>query len=136
MNVKTREKGLLRTDAFRGTLVGLVGTMAGMGITMLIRAAIGLRAWNEGPVVVIGIFIGMLCYLLALGVFNYWFRQAVGLAPIEERAPAKGWIRYFNVDTNHKIIGIQYFIISMVFLPFAVALQLVGRLDVSSSSRP
>ncbi|HTY81154.1 MAG TPA: cbb3-type cytochrome c oxidase subunit I, partial [Dehalococcoidales bacterium] len=116
---------------FRGTLAGLAGTAAGMGITMLVRIAMGLPGWNEGPVVVIGIFTGVICYLLALGVFNYWFRRAVGAMPAAERLPAPGWRRYFNVDTNHKVIGIQYLVISLIFLPFAVALQLTGRLDIT-----
>ena len=114
--------------AARGALAGLAGTGIGMGITMLVRLAMGLPAWNEGPVVVIGILAGVLSYLIALGVFNYWFRWAIGAEPKEEsRPPVKGWTRYFNVDTNHKVIGIQYIVTALVFLPFAVALQLLGR---------
>jgi cytochrome c oxidase subunit 1 len=131
MNENTNKHNLLSTDAARGALAGLAGTGLGMGITMLVRLSAGLPAWNEGPVVVIGIFVGVFSYLIAIGVFNYWFRRAIGLAPKGERPPVKGWTRYFNVDTNHKVIGIQYVVTALVFLPFAVALQLTGRLDLS-----
>jgi cytochrome c oxidase subunit 1 len=126
-----KKENILSTDAARGALVGLAGTVLGMGITVLVRLGMGLPAWNEGPVVVIGIVVGVLSYLISLGVFNYWFRRAIGAAPEEDRPPVRGWRRYFNVDTNHKVIGIQYIVTALVFLPFAVALQLVGRLDLS-----
>ena len=35
------------------------------------------------------------------------------------------------MDINHKVIGVQYLVTSLLFLPFAIALQLIGRLDLS-----
>ena len=127
-----RLKTIFSLDVTRGFLAGLAGTAAGMGITMLVRLAMGLPAWNAGPVLTIGILVGVITYLSVLGIFNYWFRWATGSQPKEEtEPPARSWTRYFNVDINHKIIGIQYVVTSLVFLPFAVSLQLVGRLDLS-----
>lgn len=123
---------ILSLGIVKGLLAGLGGTGAGMGITMLIRLAAGLPAWDPGPVFVVGIVVGVVTYLVALGVFNFWFRWAGKGQQDEESAPfRRGWTRYFNVDTNHKVIGIQYLVTALVFLPFAVALQLVGRLDLS-----
>jgi cytochrome c oxidase subunit 1 len=125
-------KTILSLDIVKGFLAGIVGTAVGMGITMLIRLATGLPAWDPGPVIVVGIVVGVLFYLVVLGVFNFWFRWAGKGQQDEEATQRKqGWIRYFNVDTNHKVIGIQYLVTALVFLPFAVALQLVGRLDLS-----
>jgi cytochrome c oxidase subunit 1 len=116
----------------RGLLAGLVGTGAGMGITMLIRRAAGLPAWDAGPVYVVGIVFGVITYLIALGVFRYWFNWAgKGQEDYKATSSRRGWTRYFNVDTNHKVIGIQYLVTGLVFLPFAVSLQLLGRLDLS-----
>jgi cytochrome c oxidase subunit 1 len=132
MNEAAQRQGFFTTDAPRGVIVGLAGTGVGMGVTVLVRLAIGLPAWKEGPVVVIGILVGVVSYLVALGVFNYWFRRAIGAEEKEKAGPpVKGWTRYFNVDTNHKVIGIQYLVTALVFLPFAVVLQLLGRLDLS-----
>jgi len=125
-------KAFLAIDLIRGGLAGLAGTAAGVGITMLVRLAMGLPAWNPGPVWVIGILVGVITYLAVLGVFSYWFRWAIGGEPDQESHPAKtGWTRYFCVSTDHKVIGIQYLVTSLVFLPFAVSLQLLGRLDLA-----
>lgn len=124
---------LLAIDAFRGALVGLAGTVAGIGVTMLIRLVAGLPAWNADPVLVVGIFTGLISYLVALGVFNYWAAWAIGSPRSDEDAPRqRGWMRYFSVDTNHKIVGIQYFVTGLTFLPFAIALQLIGRTHMSA----
>jgi cytochrome c oxidase subunit 1 len=118
---------LLALDAARGALCGLAGTGIAVGVTMLVRQAIGLPAWKATPVLTIGIFTGVLVYLVTLGVFNYWAGWAVG-RPVESYKPGKsGWRRYFDVDTDHKVIGVQYFVTGLAFLPFAVILQLVGR---------
>jgi cytochrome c oxidase subunit 1 len=130
--VKLGLRKLVSLDAVRGALCGLAGTGVGIGITMLVRHGIGLPAWNTGPVLTIGIFTGVFTYLAALGVFNYWARWAIGGSSKEENEPRKhGWMRYFSVDTNHKIIGVQYFITGLSFLPFAVILQLIGRVHMS-----
>jgi cytochrome c oxidase subunit I len=124
-------KKLMSLDAVRGALGGLAGTGGGIGITMLIRQAMGLPAWNPNPVLTIGIFTGVITYLVILGVFNYWARWAIGATSREEEPPARGWARYFNVDTNHKVIGVQYMVTGLCFLPFAVILQLIGRVSVA-----
>lgn len=119
---------LLSLDAMKGALSGLAGTGIGMGLTMLVRQAIGLPAWNAGPVLTIGIFTGVFTYLVTLGVFNYWAHWAAGVQTKEEIEPRKsGWMRYFDVDTSHKVIGVQYFVTGLSLLPFAVILQLIGR---------
>ncbi len=125
-------KTLFSLDIVRGFLAGLAGTGAGIGITMGVRQAMGLPSWSPGPDLTIGIITGVITYLAVLGVFNYWFRWATG-APLQEEPepPKQSWKRYFNVDINHKVIGIQYMVTSLAFLPFAVVLQLIGRLDLS-----
>ena len=128
----TTLKTIFSLDIVKGFLGGLVGTGAGVGITMLVRWGVGLPAWSPGPDLVVGIIVGVITYLAVLGIFNYWFRWAIG-APQKERSEplTNSWKRYLNVDTNHKVIGVQYVITSLVFLPFAVTLQLIGRLDLS-----
>jgi cytochrome c oxidase subunit 1 len=121
----------LSTDSLRGALAGLAGTGAGIGIAVAVRIAWGLAAWSPGPVLTIGIISGVITYLAATGVFNYWARWAIGRSPAEPSTPPRSWRRYFNVDTNHKVIGIQYIVTALVFLPVAVAYQIVGRLELS-----
>jgi cytochrome c oxidase subunit 1 len=127
-------KAIFSLGVVRGFLAGLAGTAAGIGITAAVRLAIGLSPWKPGANLVIGILIGVITYLSVVGVFNYWFRWATGGQTKEEPGPSKAsWKRYFNLSTNHKVIGVQYLVTSLTFLPFAVALQLVGRLDLSKA---
>ena len=119
---------LLSLDSVRGMLTGLGGAAAGMCATSLLRRASGLPAWDADPVLTIGMLTGVACYLVSLGVLNDWWRWATGAPAREERRrPIRGWRRYFNVDTSHKVIGIQYFVTGLCFLPFGVLLQLIGR---------
>ena len=79
-------KRFLSIGVVRGVLGGLIGTGAGVGIAMLIRQAMGLPAWNAGPVWAVGILIGVVGYLIALGLFNYWARWFVGAPEKTEAA--------------------------------------------------
>jgi len=125
-------KTILSLGIVRGVLAGLAGTAAGVGLTVLGRWAMGMTPWSEGPVFTIAIFVGVFAYLIGAGVFNYWARWMIGQRPPEEGPPpGPAWRRYFSVDTNHKVIGVQYFVTAMTFLPFAVALQVMGRLDLT-----
>ena len=82
-------KTIFSLDIVRGVLAGLVGTGVGVGLTMLVRLAMHLPAWNPGPALTIGILVGVITYLCFLGIFNYWFRWAVGGQPEAEPEPAK-----------------------------------------------
>jgi cytochrome c oxidase subunit I len=125
-------KTIFSLGIVRGFLAGLAGTGVGVLVTALIRMAMGLSPWKPGANLVIGILVGVITYLVVLGLFGYWFRWAIGAGQPEEKGLLKpSWKRYFNVDTNHKVIGVQYIITSLVFLPFSVTLQLIGRLDLS-----
>jgi cytochrome c oxidase subunit 1 len=125
-------KVIFSLDIVRGFISGVAGVAGGMAIAVLIRLLSGFPAWNPEPVILIGIVTGVITYLVSLGVFRFWFRWAVkGQNDDETSQPRRGWRRYFCVDINHKVIGIQYLTTSLIFLPFAVALQLVGRLDLS-----
>ena len=120
-------------DLVRGFLAGLAGAAAGMGIAVAVRYFImGLPAWNSGPVIAIGIISGVAVYLITLGVFNRWARWLVGGQPTTEVPPSgPTWKRYFNVDTNHKIIGVQYIVTALAFLPVGIAYQIIGRAELS-----
>jgi cytochrome c oxidase subunit I len=121
---------VLSLDAARGALAGLAGTIFGIGFTMLVRLLIGRPAWNEGADITAGILTGLTAYLAAVGVFRYWAGWIRGTKSAGD-TPRKGWARYFSVDYNHKVIGIQYATAGLFFLPFAVILQLIGRVHMA-----
>ena len=123
---------VLSLGTVRGTLSGLAGAGIAIAITMLTRQAMGRTVWSAGPVFTAAIFIGVIVYLIGVGVFKYWARWATGnRSPEDATTAGSGWVRYFNVSTNHKVIGIQYLVTGLTFLPFAVILQLLGRAHMS-----
>ncbi|MDD5191116.1 MAG: cbb3-type cytochrome c oxidase subunit I, partial [Dehalococcoidales bacterium] len=126
MKIKT----ILSLDAVRGVIWGLVGTVIGIDLVVMIRGLAGMPAWKAGPIFTTAIFTGLIGYLIGVGVFRYWFHWATGSPNIEE-SPKSGWKRYFSVDTNHKVIGVQYLSTGLIFLPYAVFLQLIGRVHMA-----
>jgi len=114
----------------RGVIAGLAGTGAGMGLMMLVRALLGLPAWKAGPVTAVGALVGIGFYLAGLGAFSYWWRWAMGRPEPGHGAPGPRWTRYFSFDTNHKTIGVQYMVTSLVVILVAGIYQLVTRLEM------
>ena len=58
-----------------------------------------------------GALVGVLFSLLFCGVLSDWLRWMVGKETPLHHGAAPGmpeWSRYFGVDVNHKVIGIQY----------------------------
>ena len=92
---------MLKVDAVRGALAGLAGTGVAVGITMLVRHAMGLATWESNSVLTGGIFTGVVTYLIAVGVFKHWVSWATGARQLEDTPKKKGIVRYFSVDTNH-----------------------------------
>ncbi|MBI2858498.1 MAG: cbb3-type cytochrome c oxidase subunit I [Chloroflexi bacterium] len=125
-------KGLMSLGIVKGVIAGVLGTVFGAGLTWLLRVLTGASpAYSPAVVWTIGILVGLVFYFVALGAFNYWAGWAVGSQAGEGVVPSKCWRRYLGFDTNHKIIGVQYGVTSLLFFPFAVSLQLLGRLHMS-----
>jgi cytochrome c oxidase subunit 1 len=119
---------LLKIDLARGLLSGLGGFVLGMAAAMLMRHMAGWPVWNGDSVLTSGALAGLIAYLAALRVFDHWARWIFQSRGGEiEREQRSGWIRYLGVDTNHKVIGVQYAVTGLCLLPFAVGLQLLGR---------
>ena len=102
------------------------GTVGGAGITMLVRHNLGLPAWNPGPAITVGIFAGILVYLIVLGVFNM-----VPIPPLDgshvvaSLLPDELSVRYRSVG----FFGIFLILILMRWHPFAVLFgQIIGAL--------
>jgi cytochrome c oxidase subunit 1 len=92
----------------------------GFGLT------VGLRAWghyhplyNWTPIVLVSILVtAPLGFLAGLGTFDYWARYAIGSPTVpDDHAShgAKSWKDYFKVNTDHKVIGVQYVVTTFVF---------------------
>ena len=129
------------TGLFRGLVAQALGTVVGMALVMAVRVIMGLPAWSaepsvQEPVLVGGVLIGAISFLVGVGIFNDWFKWARGKSTVDsiEPDPAKpNWMRYFSVDYDHKVIGIQYGITSILLLGIGGTLAMFFRTELAQS---
>ena len=98
----------------------VIGFAIGNGLVNGIRYLSGLETGllNE-PAVVVGAIFSVMGSLMAAGVFTDWMLWVGGhKTPLKHGAPAgkPEWFRYLGVDVNHKVIGIQYGVTSILVL--------------------
>src|ERR1700758_3698699 len=111
-----------RPGWYRAALCTVLAASFGGGIVVLLRTASGLSAFQSEqtgyPQVVVPLIMAPLGFLLGIGCFDYWLRWAFGLPTIPEDHSSHGahsWKDYFKVNTDHKVIGIQYIVTTFVF---------------------
>ncbi|WP_420641396.1 cytochrome c oxidase subunit I [Candidatus Leptofilum sp.] len=88
---------------------------------------------NEGAVV-FGAIISIIGSLLGAGVLTDWLLWIGGhKTPLRHGAPEgkPEWFRYFSVDVNHKVIGIQYGVTSLLVLFVGGIFAIIFRLELS-----
>jgi cytochrome c oxidase subunit 1 len=125
---------ILSLGIVRGIVVQIIATALGMGLTMGIRSMMGLEAWKTEPVVVIGALIGAIGFLIGVGALADWFKWMVGKeTPMHHGPPPDkpAWTRYFSVDYNHKVIGIQYTVTGILLMLIAGTLAMIFRLELA-----
>ncbi|MBC8334607.1 MAG: cbb3-type cytochrome c oxidase subunit I [Anaerolineales bacterium] len=120
----------------RGIIFQVVGSIVGMGIVMLIRLLMGLPAWNAEPVWVGGTFVGVITFLIGVGAFSDWFKWAKGekTSDHHEADPSlPGWAKYYSISLDHKVIGIQYGVTSILTLGLAGTFAMIFRTELAAS---
>ncbi|MGH9071762.1 MAG: cytochrome c oxidase subunit I, partial [Acidimicrobiales bacterium] len=75
---------------------------------------VGTAAEND-VAIVLGLVVGVVGWLLGIGVFNYPLARIVGRQPVEPAEPTN-WTRYLRMSLTHKVVGQQYLIAVLVFL--------------------
>ena len=96
-------------------------------------ALMGLEPAQEAGWVA-GAFLGVFTALLAAGVLGDWLRWAAGRRTELRHGPPAGrpaWTRYLSVDYNHKVIGIQYGVTSIIVLLVGGILALIFRVELA-----
>jgi cytochrome c oxidase subunit I len=90
--------------------------------------------WPYEPALAFGAIIGVIGFLLASGALSDWLKWIVGRrVPLRHGAPEgkPEWSRYVNVDYNHKVIGIQYGISSVLILLVGGIFAIFFRLELA-----
>jgi cytochrome c oxidase subunit 1 len=108
----------------------------GFGIVVGIRAAAGwdpIVFWQV-IVMVAALTTAPIGFLAGLGAFDYWLRYASGAPTIPEDHSghgARSWRHYFRVNTDHKVIGVQYVSTTIVFFLLGGLLAMLVRAELA-----
>jgi cytochrome c oxidase subunit 1 len=120
----------------RGLIAQAIGTALGVGLVVAIRLALGLPAWGAEPAALVGGAVGTLTFLYGVGAISDWLKWANGEStpdhPVED-PDRPGWMRYFGVSLDHKVIGVQYGVTSIALLLVAGAFALTFRSELAQA---
>ena len=143
---QNKNVSLLSISIVRGLIGLVIGLLAGASFVSLIRLVLGLPAllaWNPRvgtflftePAWVFGVLIGGAGFLFATGVLTDWIKWAKG-EPTPDHphdVHESGWARYLSVSFDHKVIGIQYGITSLVMFSIAGLFALIFRTELAQT---
>jgi cytochrome c oxidase subunit I len=107
----------------------------GAGLTTLIRWLEGWHPiWHGSVLTTVELTAIPFGFLAGIGGFDYWMRWAFGAPTRPEDHSghgARSWKDYFRINTDHKVIGIQYLVTTIFFFVAAGLLALVMRAELA-----
>jgi cytochrome c oxidase subunit 1 len=128
-------KKFYSSDLTRGLVWQFVGWAVGAVFVTLIRLLMGLKALDTffftEPAWVFGGFVGVLSFFAGSGVLRDWFKWAKGEETPEHHEDPDGWEKYINVSLDHKVIGIQYTLTSLLLLVIGGSFALIFRTELA-----
>ncbi len=123
---------------YRGALGLVLGVGFAAAITWLVRMATGHTTYThylEGEaILVVSLIAAPLFFLVGIGGFDYWLAWAAGRPTKPEDHSGHGaysWKDYFRINTDHKVIGIQYTVTSFFFLLVGGLLAMMMRAQLA-----
>ncbi len=114
----------------------LLGIAFSIGLSVITKLAYHendlfvVEAWG-----VIAMIAAPLFFLVGLGAFDYWFYWASGKPTRPEDHSSHGatsWKDYFRVNTDHKVIGIQYVVTAFFFMFIGGLLAMLVRAELAA----
>jgi len=132
-------KRFFSSSLARGLFWQLIGTLVGLGFVTGIRAVMGLSATAPAffftePAWVLGALFGGLFFLSANGSVSDWFKWARGIdTPEHPEEHFSGWEKYVNVSLDHKVIGIQYTLLSLTLICIGGLFAVIFRTELAAS---
>ena len=121
----------------RGLVFQVIGTLVGALFITLIRLLMGLQTTGSflftEPAWVFGGLVGVLSFLSGVGALTDWFKWAKGEETPEHHQDPEGFVKYFGVSLDHKVIGIQYTITALILLSVGGLFALIFRTELAHS---
>src|SRR5215213_4957435 len=139
MTANLRAPGWYRAGGF---LVG--GVLFAAALVTIVRLAYGFSTpfdgsdgWDahwQNAVLVVALLAAPLFFLVGLGALDYWFYWAAGRPTRPEDHSSHGaysWRDYFRVNTDHKVIGTQYVVTTIIFFVVGGLLAMFVRAELT-----
>ena len=132
----TARRLLLGPGWIRAAWMFCLFALIGLGIVVGLRWAAGWTPFLDKQIaVLVGLLVaGPLGFLAGIGCFDYWTYYALGKPTRPEDHSghgAKSWKDYFRVNTDHKVIGVQYLVTTMVFFVIGGMLAMLVRAELA-----
>src|SRR3954468_9293403 len=140
MAARMRAPGLLRAGEFT-----VLAVLFAFVLVTIVRLAYGFSnpldgadGWDvkfQDAVLIVGLIGAPLFFLVGIGAFDYWFYWAAGKPTRAEDHSSHGahsWKDYFRVNTDHKVIGIQYVVTSFFFMFIGGLLSMLWLAELSA----
>src|SRR5687767_1856152 len=107
-----------------------------MGLVVLVRSLYGYEPlWDWDAIVTVMLIGAPLGFLVGIGCFDYWFYWASGKPTRPEDHSGHGaysWRDYFRVNTDHKVIGIQYIVTTVIFFFLGGLMAMLMRAELAA----
>jgi cytochrome c oxidase subunit I len=107
----------------------------GFALPLLVRwAAHWDPVWKGSVLVTIQLVTAPIGFLVGIGGFDYWAHYASGRPTRPEDHSghgARSWRDYFRVNTDHKVIGVQYVVTTIIFFCVAGLLAMLFRAELA-----
>ncbi|MDQ3609083.1 MAG: cbb3-type cytochrome c oxidase subunit I [Actinomycetota bacterium] len=120
---------------YRATLYVGLGVAFSLALIVVARLGYGLdpvidgRSWLLVSLLAVPLF-----FLGGLGAFDMWFHWASGRPTRPDdhsQHGATSWRSYFAINTDHKVIGIQYVVTSFTFMFIGGAVAMLMRAELA-----
>jgi cytochrome c oxidase subunit I len=125
---------LLGPGWIRAAWMTVAASAFSFGLVVALRAVQDLPVIKGSPVVTVILLAAPLAFLVGIGGFDYWGRWMIGSPTRPEDHSdhgARSWRDYFRVNTDHKVIGIQYTVTALFFFFVGGALAEVMRAELA-----
>jgi cytochrome c oxidase subunit I len=107
----------------------------GAGLMTLIRWLEGWHPiWKGATITTIELAAVPLGFLGGIGVFDYWTNYVLGKPTVPDDHASHGahsWRDYFKVNTDHKVIGMQYLVTTIFFFLAGGMLAMLVRAELA-----
>src|SRR5437870_7013091 len=129
----------LRAPGFyRAGWMMVVGVAFSLFLTWVVRMSTGHSTFHHyisgEAILTVSMLAVPLLFLIGIGGFDYWFYWAMGRPTRPEDHSGHGartWRDYFRINTDHKVIGIQYTVTSFFFLLVGGLIAMLMRAELA-----